>query len=100
MPSTPPAMLVTTAIIGSMVLIRCSSPVGKTLRFATDGSVSPDNPRADHTWTWGHRNSQGLAMLPNGAVVNTEHGQWMFQSNEINLLQANEDHSYPYYVTG
>ncbi len=72
------------------------SPVGKTLRFATDGSVPPDNPRADHTWTWGHRNPQGLAMLPNGAVVNTEHGQ-MFQSNEINLLQANEDHGYPYY---
>ena len=72
------------------------SPVGKTLRFATDGSVPPDNPRADHTWTWGHRNPQGLAMLPNGAVVNTEHGQLPF-SNEINLLQANEDHGYPYY---
>ena len=35
-------------------------------------------------------------MLPNGAVVNTEHGQLPF-SNEINLLQANEDHGYPYY---
>ncbi|MBK6754327.1 MAG: PQQ-dependent sugar dehydrogenase [Flavobacteriales bacterium] len=69
---------------------------GKTLRFATDGSVPPDNPRADHTWTWGHRNPQGLARLPNGAVVNTEHGQMPF-SNEINLLQRNEDHGYPYY---
>lgn len=72
------------------------SPVGKTLRFATDGSVPPGNPRPDHTWTWGHRNPQGLAMLPNGAVVNTEHGQ-MPWGNEINLLQANEDHGYPYY---
>ncbi|MBK8499130.1 MAG: PQQ-dependent sugar dehydrogenase [Flavobacteriales bacterium] len=72
------------------------SPVGKTLRFATDGSVPPDNPRPDRTWTWGHRNPQGLAMLPNGAVVNTEHGQ-MFEGNEINLLQSNEDHGYPYY---
>lgn len=35
-------------------------------------------------------------MLPNGAVVNTEHGQ-MFATNEINLLQANEDHGYPFY---
>lgn len=69
---------------------------GKTLRFATDGSVPPDNPRADHTWTWGHRNPQGLAMLPNGAIVNSEHGQ-MFEANEINLLQRNEDHGYPYY---
>lgn len=72
------------------------SPVGKTLRFATDGSVPAGNPRPDHTWTWGHRNPQGLAMLPNGAVVNTEHGQ-MFATNEINLLQANEDHGYPFY---
>lgn len=69
---------------------------GKTLRFATDGSVPPGNPRADRTWTWGHRNPQGLAMLPNGAVVNSEHGQ-LFDSNEINLLQANEDHGYPCY---
>ncbi len=69
---------------------------GKTLRFATDGSVPADNPRADRTWTWGHRNPQGLAMLPNGAVVNTEHGQMPF-SNEINLLQRDEDHGYPYY---
>ncbi len=69
---------------------------GKTLRFATDGSVPADNPRADHTWTWGHRNPQGLAMLPNGAIVNSEHGQ-MPQSNEINLLQRNEDHGYPNY---
>lgn len=35
-------------------------------------------------------------MLPNGAVVNSEHGQ-LFDSNEINLLQANEDHGYPCY---
>lgn len=69
---------------------------GKTLRFATDGSVPPDNPRADHTWTWGHRNPQGLAMLPNGAIVNSEHGQ-LYQGNEINLIQRDEDHGYPYY---
>lgn len=69
---------------------------GKTLRFATDGSVPPDNPRADRTWTWGHRNPQGLTMLPNGAIVNSEHGQLGF-TNEINLLQRNEDHGYPFY---
>lgn len=72
------------------------SPVGKTLRLATDGSVPSDNPRADHTWTWGHRNPQGLAKLPNGAIVNSEHGQ-LFEGNEINLLQSNENHGYPYY---
>lgn len=70
--------------------------MGKTLRFSTDGTVPAGNPRPDYTWTWGHRNPQGLAMLPNGAVVNSEHGQ-MFQANEVNLLQVNEDHGYPYY---
>ena len=35
-------------------------------------------------------------MLPNGAIVNSEHGQ-LFDSNEINLIQRNEDHGYPYY---
>jgi len=89
-------VLLTTADYGLIGPDTLFSPIGKTLRFATDGSVPPDNPRPDHTWTWGHRNPQGLAMLPNGAIVNTEHGQ-MFQANEINLLQANEDHGYPFY---
>ena len=69
---------------------------GKTLRFATDGSVPADNPRADHTWTWGHRNPQGLAALPNGAVVNSDHGP-LCQGHEINLLQGKEDQGYPWY---
>jgi glucose/arabinose dehydrogenase len=64
---------------------------GKTLRIAPDGSVPPDNPRADYTWSWGHRNPQGLALLPNGAVVNSEHGQG---TNEINLILPNRDHGW------
>ncbi len=64
---------------------------GKTLRFGTDGTVPSDNPRADYTWSWGHRNPQGLAMLPNGGIVNTEHGQ---ATNEINLILPNRDHGW------
>jgi glucose/arabinose dehydrogenase len=64
---------------------------GKVLRFGTDGSVPTDNPRADFTWTWGHRNPQGLAMLPNGHVVVSEHGQ---ATNEINLIEPGHDYGW------
>ena len=64
---------------------------GKTLRVATDGSVPPDNPRPDYTWSWGHRNPQGLAMLPNGGIVNSEHGQ---ATNEINLILPGRNHGW------
>ena len=66
-------------------------PCGKVLRFAIDGSVPADNPRADHTWTWGHRNPQGLALLPNGNVVVSEHGQ---ATNEINLIQRDQNYGW------
>lgn len=68
-------------------------PRGKVLRFTTDGAVPADNPRADHTWTWGHRNPQGLAMLPNGNVVVVEHGQG---TNEVNLIER--DHNYGWFA--
>ncbi len=45
---------------------------GNTLRLMPDGSVPADNPWGDERWTRGHRNAQGLALLPNGSVVNTE----------------------------
>jgi len=68
-------------------------PRGKVLRFNTEGGVPPDNPRGDHTWTWGHRNPQGLAMLPNGNVVAVEHGQ---ATNEVNLIER--DHNYGWFA--
>jgi glucose/arabinose dehydrogenase len=68
-------------------------PRGKVLRFTTEGGVPADNPRADRTWTCGHRNPQGLAMLPNGNVVTVEHGQ---ATNEVNLIQR--DHNYGWFA--
>ncbi|MCB0793309.1 MAG: PQQ-dependent sugar dehydrogenase, partial [Flavobacteriales bacterium] len=67
--------------------------MGKVLRILADGSVPPDNPTSDHTWSRGHRNPQGMAMLPNGSVVISEHGQ--AGNNEINLVQADLNYGWP-----
>lgn len=69
---------------------------GKTLRFSTDGSVPPGNPRPDLTWTWGHRNPQGLTMLPNGTIITSEHGMAP-NSNEINRIRPDRYYGWPAY---
>ncbi len=59
---------------------------GKVLRLNTDGSVPVDNPRPDYTFTFGHRNPQGIVQVPNGNLFVSEYGmQW----DELNLLQVN-----------
>lgn len=59
---------------------------GKVLRINPDGTVPADNPRADYTFTYGHRNPQGIVQVPNGNLFVSEYGQ---QWDEVNLLQAN-----------
>lgn len=60
---------------------------GKVLRVNPDGTVPPDNPRADFTWSYGHRNPQGIVQVPNGSIFVSEYGQvW----DELNLIERNE----------
>jgi glucose/arabinose dehydrogenase len=66
--------------------------MGKVLRVALDGSVPPDNPTSDHTWTRGHRNPQGLTRLPNGNIIVSEHGM---PSDELNLIQPGLNYGWP-----
>ena len=69
------------------------SPVlmgSKVLRIDTDGNAHPDNaPPANfdrRTYTYGHRNVQGIAFNPaTGHVVTAEHGPW--HSDEITVLE-------------
>jgi glucose/arabinose dehydrogenase len=59
---------------------------GKVLRINPDGTVPADNPRADYTFTYGHRNPQGIVQVPNGNILVSEYGmQW----DELNLLERN-----------
>lgn len=74
------------------------SLAGKTLRVQPDGKPAHDNPsvrgRDRRIFTLGHRNPQGLAWLPNGAPVATEHGP--DGRDELNVLEAGENYGWPH----
>ncbi len=61
----------------------------KIMRMDTDGNAAPGNAPPDgfdkRTFTYGHRNVQGIAFHPStGAAIAAEHGPW--HSDEITLL--------------
>ena len=62
----------------------------KVLRMDTDGNAHPDNNPPEgfdpRTYTYGHRNVQGIAFHPEtGAAITAEHGPW--HSDEITILE-------------
>lgn len=67
-----------------------TSPFGKVHRFNDDGTVPKDNPFVNtpgavgSIWTYGHRNPEGLAWDPSGALWSSEHGP--NSADEVNLL--------------
>jgi len=60
---------------------------GKVLRVNPDGTVPADNPRADYTYSYGHRNPQGIVQVPNGNIFVSEYGQSI---DELNLILENK----------
>ncbi|MEN9059726.1 PQQ-dependent sugar dehydrogenase [Ponticoccus litoralis] len=61
----------------------------KVLRIDTDGNAHPENSPPEgfdpRTYTYGHRNVQGIAFHPEtGAAITAEHGPW--HSDEITVL--------------
>ena len=71
---------------------------GKVLRFNVDGSVPSDNPTLDgvqsHVFTLGHRNAQGIAVGPDGAIYANEHGP--SSDDEINVLVSGGNYGWPH----
>ena len=62
----------------------------KVLRIDTDGNAAPDNAPPEgfdpRTYTYGHRNVQGIAFHPgSGTPITAEHGPW--HSDEITVLE-------------
>lgn len=62
----------------------------KVLRIDTDGNAIADNAPPEgfdkRTYTYGHRNVQGIAFHPvTGQAITAEHGPW--HSDEITILQ-------------
>ena len=82
---------------GEVASANWSSYQGKVLRLNTNGSIPKDNPRLggvrSHVWTLGHRNAQGLAFDPAGALYSSEHGPK--SDDELNLLRPGGNYGWP-----
>lgn len=74
-----------------------NSLAGKILRVRDDGSVPDDNPFGSPVWTYGHRNSQGLAWDGQGRLWATEHGRSGVSSgyDELNLIERGKNYGWP-----
>jgi glucose/arabinose dehydrogenase len=77
-----------------------SNHVGKVLRLRDDGSVPPDNPFAGRAgakpeiYTYGHRNSYGLAFNPEtGVLWQAEIGP--MGGDEVNILTPGKNYGWP-----
>lgn len=73
---------------------------GSTLRLTADGGIPPDNPFVGQSgvrpelFTYGNRNSQGMAVDPEtGLVWQTEHGPQ--GGDELNLIRAGANYGWP-----
>ncbi|UQD53651.1 quinoprotein glucose dehydrogenase [Bacillus methanolicus] len=67
---------------------------GKILRLNLDGSIPDDNPiSGSYTYSYGHRNPQGLAWSPDGTLYESEHGP--SGHDEINLIKAGGNYGWP-----
>ncbi len=77
---------------------------GKVVRLTKDGAPAPGNPfigRAGalpETWSYGHRNSQGATLAPDGTFWMHEHGPQ--GGDEINIPQAGRNHGWPVITYG
>lgn len=66
---------------------------GSTLRLHDDGTIPDDNPFGAN-WTWGSRNSQGMAVHPEtGEIWQHEHGPR--GGDEINIVRKGANYGWP-----
>ena len=66
---------------------------GKVLRMTDAGTVPPDNPFGDLTWSWGHRNVEGITSDDQGRLWAAEFGDK--GADELNLIRRGRNHGWP-----
>ncbi|MFC6065940.1 PQQ-dependent sugar dehydrogenase [Streptomyces ochraceiscleroticus] len=67
---------------------------GKILRMTPEGRVPDDNPfRASLTWSYGHRNPQGIAWADDGTMYASEFGQDTW--DELNVIEPGGNYGWP-----
>ncbi|GAA4469381.1 hypothetical protein GCM10023093_28780 [Nemorincola caseinilytica] len=67
---------------------------GRVLRMNADGSAAAGNMRPDRTYSIGHRNSQGIVVLPDGKILATEHSG-PSEYDEVNLITPGGHYGWP-----
>jgi glucose/arabinose dehydrogenase len=83
---------------------RLDNHLGKVLRLTKDGKPAPGNPFAGRPgalpeiWSYGHRNSQGATLGPDGRFWMHEHGPQ--GGDEINLPQPGRNYGWPVITYG
>lgn len=70
-----------------------TSLAGKVLRLTLDGAPAPGNSLGGYIYTLGHRNPQGLAFAPDGALYSTEHGP--SDNDEVNRIEQGRNYGWP-----
>ena len=91
-------LYITTGDAGKSNLAQITdSLAGKILRLHDDGSIPFDNPFHNAVWSYGHRNSQGLAWDDRGRLWATEHGRSGVLSgfDELNLIEKGKNYGWP-----
>ena len=80
-------------------------PAGKVYRINKDGSIPADNPLygkkpfLQAIYTWGNRNTQGLAQHPvTGVIYSTDHGPR--GGDELNILKKGANYGWPVITYG
>jgi len=72
---------------------------GKILRVTDEGSAAPGNPFGNLTYSYGHRNPQGLAWDSNDTLWETEHGpsggQFGTGHDEVNKIERGKNYGWP-----
>lgn len=66
---------------------------GKILRMTSTGKVPRNNPFNNYTWSYGHRNIEGLAFDPRGRLWASEFGDK--DVDELNLIRKGHNYGWP-----
>jgi glucose/arabinose dehydrogenase len=69
------------------------SLAGKILRIRPDGRAARGNPFDNRTWSYGHRNVEGLAFDADGRLWATEFGDK--EADELNLIVEGRNYGWP-----